>query len=725
MPDLILKGCQPEPLMSYLKALGVLRLVGEQIDGDARGAWRGEQFHLTSKLDEAGIEAFFLDQYRPTPIVAPWAGGSGFFSGDNKIAIDAITASSPERLQLYHDVISQVRGILDGLGISTKPADRVKSQLLRRYRRELPDAFIAWMDCALVLQAAGQAFPPILGTGGNDGRLDFSQNFMQRLVALGIPSNLTGKTRGWLRQALFGEIVNGLKAAAIGQFDPGKAGGPNATQGLEGLSLVNPWDYVLMIEGTLLLAGSVARRLGSSQRDKAVFPFTTRSSAVGYGSAAGTDTSSSRGEIWLPLWSKMTSLPELKLVFSEGRAELSGRQSRDGVDFARAVAGLGVDRGIESFTRFGFLKRSGKAYVAAPLGRFAVPRSSQPVVDLVREIDPWLDGFRRAAIRDTAPPRFGAALQRIDAAIFNLCRYGGATYFAELLRSLGQAEREFLGSGRFLADNPTLRPIPRLSRRWIDAAYAPASQDATEFRLALGLASIRDEPQGGVGDLRTNLEPVGLRKGRWTWSDRDPSVVWSGADLVRNLTAVLTRRLMDAERLGVERLPLTSRISVSLADLADFLEGQTDDQRIGEYLWGLVLVDTPTGWRASGIRPNQPLARAYALLKLVFLPHPVIWPAGSPGVMIRPEPEILGRLRAGAIGQACQIARRRLQAAGLIPMPGPNSAGTRRAEEFQAGGHDPARLAASLLFPISQGSQQELARLVLRPKSERETPTRM
>jgi hypothetical protein len=40
MPELILHGCTPEPLMSYLKALGILRLVAEQADPEARGAWR-------------------------------------------------------------------------------------------------------------------------------------------------------------------------------------------------------------------------------------------------------------------------------------------------------------------------------------------------------------------------------------------------------------------------------------------------------------------------------------------------------------------------------------------------------------------------------------------------------------------------------------------------------------------------------------------------------------
>ena len=37
--EVLLPGCQPEPLSSYLKSLGVLRLVALQLDPEARGFW--------------------------------------------------------------------------------------------------------------------------------------------------------------------------------------------------------------------------------------------------------------------------------------------------------------------------------------------------------------------------------------------------------------------------------------------------------------------------------------------------------------------------------------------------------------------------------------------------------------------------------------------------------------------------------------------------------------
>jgi len=58
-------------------------------------------------------------------------------------------------------------------------------------------------------------------------------------------------------------------------------------------------------------------------------------------------------------------------------------------------------------------------------------------------------------------------------------------------------------------------------------------------------------------------------------------------------------------------------------------------------------------------------------LKLLFLPHGLPWPSGGDRITIKPEPEILGRLRAADVNGACVIAGRRLWAAGLVADPGP------------------------------------------------------
>ena len=146
-----LHGCTPEPLMSYLKALGILRLVSEQVDPTTLGRWSQDRFVLESLLSREGLVDFFLKDYTPTPILGPWAGGSGFFGNDNRVAVRAINTSSSVRLAPYREAIESIQCILEDEGITEKPSKDAKSLLLRRYRREMPDAFISWMDAVMAL----------------------------------------------------------------------------------------------------------------------------------------------------------------------------------------------------------------------------------------------------------------------------------------------------------------------------------------------------------------------------------------------------------------------------------------------------------------------------------------------------------------------------------------------------------------------------------------------
>ena len=172
-------------------------------------------------------------------------------------------------------------------------------------------------------------------------------------------------------------------------------------------SRVNPWDFVLMIEGALLFAGSVARRLGVATSSRAVFPFAVDSVAVGYGSATASEetTDGSRAELWLPLWDAPATFGEVRHLFAEGRAQFGRRQARNAVEFALAVNLLGVSRGVTAFARYGFLKRNGLAFLAAPLGR--VPVTPRPTARLLDDpnLTRWLDNLRRSCRdKDRRPP---------------------------------------------------------------------------------------------------------------------------------------------------------------------------------------------------------------------------------------------------------------------------------------------------------------------------------
>lgn len=700
--SIVLYGCTPEPLMSYLKALGVLRLLNDQKDPEIRAWWSGDTLQLQTTIDRESLIAFFLSDYVPTPIIAPWSGGSGFFKKDNKRFVDALSRSTERRCQPYAQVIQLARDILANEKITDKPSDELKASLLRQYRRKAPEPLVEWMDAAMVLEHDGAVFAPVLGTGGNDGRLDFTQNFMSRLVTLGIPSGATHpNSREWLTCSLFGPAVEGLQEAAVGQFAPGRAGGPNATQGMEGSALDNPWDFVLMLEGSLVLAGAAVRRLAAGEISRSAFPFTVRPVGAGYGSASDNDETQSRGEIWLPIWKRPAAFAEIQNVFAEGRAALSARTAQTGLDFARAVTSLGVDRGFNGFHRYGFLKRSGKAYLASPLGRFHVREQAE--IDLLREIDPWLDRFRRAATSKDAPARFHSTLHRIEETIFDVSRYGGSR-FIEVVRALGSAERQ-LATGERWRNSQRLQPLGKLSTLWLEAA----NDGSIEFELALALAGIHDQK---IGSLRSNLEPVEEHRTRVIWTDQNKSIVWNASDLSSNLADVLQRRMLDGEREGCSNLPLGSRHSASLGAIAAFLEGSQgtiDEAKMAELLWGLVLVDQRQTYLKIAFAKDRtsPLPRAYALLKLLFLPGPLTTHQGTQ-VRVCPESRVLSLLRSGRIAEACEIATRRLRSSRLTPM---------RVNWKDVHRMPGSRLAAALLVAVDARCAEDLLKLVIRPES--------
>ena len=714
-PDLPLDGCPPEPLLAYLKALGVFRLVAEQADTEARCFWRGDVFHLRSSLAAPDLCAFFLDAYRPTPIVAPWNGGSGFFAKDNQQALQAIAASLTPRLSAYRETIARTKVIL-GDSASTKPEKKEKQGLLRRLRSRLPDSALPWLDVAAAETDEHLAFSPLLGTGGNDGRLEFTQNFMQRVGDIVLNTN-RALNEGRLQMALFGLGDSPLTMAAVGQFDPGGVGGPNGRPGFEAGSLVNPWDFVLMLEGSLFFLGSVARRFGGRPQLRGSFPFTVQPTAAGWGTMATTDGRDARAEIWLPLWPRPASLVELRRLFAEGRAQVGRRTARTGVDVARAVVSLGVDRGIAAFDRYGFQPRSGKNYLAIPLGRLSVePRAH---VDLLADVDGWLNELRRVTTTQGAPDRYARALRTVEDAIFAYCQYGGVRRLQAVLASLGSAERNLAVPGPAHA---LMRPLPGLSPEWVRTC----ADGSPEYRIAVALAAIA----GASGPIRRQLEAVAPDGKRWKWADGARGVAWEGESLSRNLAAILARRMLEAEqgerREGAVDGPnpaLRSHATVALGDVQRFLHGQVDDARIADLLWALAAIRWEAVGRdqlpASNSEDPADLPRAYALLKLMYLPVPLLSAIGEP-VAIPADPAVLSRLRAGDLPAATRIAYRRLHARGFQPF-GEARPGRLEPPDFVCPAHVQSRLAAALLIPIV--STGWLVRLVLRPAPPAASPT--
>lgn len=182
MPNLRLRGCSSRPLLGYLKALGVLRVVAGQADRGTRGRWRAGVFELRSDLDAEQLTRFLLHEYAPAPVVSPWNGGSGFHPKDDKEAVLALERSDDERLAAYRATIGAARRALARRELADKPGSGDKLPLVRELRRTLPDEALPWLDAAIVVVGDAAAYPPLLGSGGNDGRYDFSNNYAQAVV---------------------------------------------------------------------------------------------------------------------------------------------------------------------------------------------------------------------------------------------------------------------------------------------------------------------------------------------------------------------------------------------------------------------------------------------------------------------------------------------------------------------------------------------------------------
>jgi len=734
-----LTGCAPAPLAHYLKALAVLRLVAEQKDPDARGFWQDEHFCLLTVLDRDALEGFFLDEYRPTPFVSPWNKGAGFFKRDDP-GLMPIEQSLAPRFADFRRGIAAARARIGEITAADAiirefkarrkekkgmtPDDKRQAVALRvdpDFRRDLAAAerrfkelkedlfgsllrdwrgpHRAWLDAALVVPEAGRpVYPALLGTGGNDGNFDFTNNAMQRIQELFEVDSRDGRARpiasSLLRHALWGDPSHELGGASVGQFLPGSAGGANSTTGSEGPGVVNPWDFVFVLEGTLLFSARATRRLDPAASSQASAPFAVRAHPVGYGTVGGEKID--RGEQWMPLWNRPSSIGALCALLGEARMQLGRRVAHRPIDAAGAIARLGVARGVTGFARFGYAERFGQSKMAVPLGRIDV--QARPRARLVDDIAPWIDRLRREAQDGNAPARLVHAERRAADAVFSVLTHDDAPQRWQYVLLAAAAVETIQAAGAALRAGP----IPRLSEEWVLAG----DDGSSEWRLACALGSAAGS-YGSAGRPRDRvrhhwlaLEPNGVR---FLVKDKrlvnDPRVVAIGRDDDAALAAVVQRRLIESSQRGQRYLPMVAapRLAAHPADLAALVAGRVDVARVVALARALMAV----GWRSTTPGPTvtgQQRAwpdEPWIAIRLACLP----WPLDEQR-SVSVDEAIIRRLQAGDASAAVEIALRRLHAAGLrAPIRGACA--------------DPATARlwlAALAFPITRNVAQAMAR---------------
>jgi CRISPR-associated protein Csx17 len=742
MNEINLAGCSASSLAGYLKAMGILRLVADQIDETARGCWKDGNFVLKTKLPKADLSSYFLDKYIPSPIISPWSGRAGFLEGDGEkqskrkgaIIIDRIERSRGDRFSLYRDVITSIRNVSvitrldraraelkalekkkqskhltqeehDRLSARKRETSDLKGALLLALRGELKDSFLPWVDACFALVMDKSSPGPLLGSGGNEGSMDFSINHIGYLLDL-IDENFDKPTplaKNLLGITLYGETGLLDSTSNIGFLDTLATGGVNMSAGFEGHPSGNTWDSVLAMEGAVLFASATTKKLESTDSGRPSFPFSVSPSYAGEGSIAARE--SARPELWLPLWHAPASAKELIALLAEGRATLGRHQVENGIDMLQALSLLGVDRGIAAFERYGFYERRGKGYfVAAYLGSHDVPAAAFDNW-MLRGLgqNQWLSRFRRFAQGAHAATRFLVLRKRLEDRLFAFSgREPSKAEAQSLLVLLGETQFALSSSAKA---REAVRPIPTLSEQWV----AAADDDTPAFRIAkalAGLRGVREEPL----PLRAQLFPVHRKSNQWMTPEADEKVrIYTGRKgrLIDTLRTLLERRFWLAEKLEIRDKPLDGAAGVTLEDIDAFLGDDTMDERIAALLPGLSLCEIPRDIERGGGSGAVPAA--FALLRLSLTPNRTLRSLGLLPERIRlPVPAgMLAQLAAGNRGnRAVQTAWRRLRASGLAPilsldaLPGENSI-------------LPWRAGAALLIPLRYGATAELARAVL------------
>src|SRR5271157_146303 len=143
-----LSGCTAEPLMAYLKALGVFRMVAEQADSTTLMCWCGGDCLLHTALDRGSLVDFFLESYQPSPVAAPWNSASGFAptKPGNKApkdkaaraAVEEILRSKAPQLDPYRNTSSLIQQLPRG----NEDEKNWKRDYFVRCRSGLPDSVV-------------------------------------------------------------------------------------------------------------------------------------------------------------------------------------------------------------------------------------------------------------------------------------------------------------------------------------------------------------------------------------------------------------------------------------------------------------------------------------------------------------------------------------------------------------------------------------------------------
>ncbi len=547
LPVIRIAGLTPDSLGNYLASLGLVRVLTRRWPG-VRCAWQGRTFAV---VGGPTVPQELVDE------LCDIAGNAGWSRYERR---------NPGWYE-------------------SQTSDKQKTGMpLAVWRASADEHALELFDAHIV--APPRYFNPLLGNGGSSGNRDFSDGWKRAVSQL---ASKRSEARDDLVRLIVGEpqrwMVEKLNAAcwfssANKLYNSGQA------PFREGV--ISPWLMALACEGLPFFAGAPSRRLGSrTNRDRvAAFPFITRCQA----SESAGQVERDQAEVWAPLWERPMSVPEIRVLFSRGRAEV---RSRGGAvtpsQFAVAIAQRGVDAGITGFARFVLGRTtSGNTFEPRSEGIIDVTAASSDHVR-VRALEAILDLINQLPEDRKRNKPFAGLRGPLERALIDVVK---RPRFAERSRNLLDAMATVLDridrNAQLRARQISWKPLPN---DWVPELFGDACPPL-EARLSLALVASfpRGRPFaayrfGVTGRNNKVLVHEKIAPARW---------VWRQGDIGPTLCEVLLRWLLDWSA-DVEKSPeiATRRnfIAASLRDVDSWLSGNVDDDLFTRWLSRLALFD--------------------------------------------------------------------------------------------------------------------------------------
>lgn len=714
LPVLSLPGLAPDSLGNYLASLGLLRVLSRRWPS-TRIAWRDEVLRVVggpSTLDD------LLDELV-------------------RIACTQGASDVHKREWTQYD-----KAWSDAQKKGTKEKSGAPLALWQAAAQE-PDLELF---AAHAVPHARVSFNPLLGSGGNAGKRDFSAGWKKAVDAL---TTAPRADRGRARRkaagscgeapALDGRLCE-LSALLLGQpltwlLEKLQAGSwfseatklYNSGQSPAREGRISPWAMVLACEGLALLGGGASRRLGARARAGGAFPFVTQPVAPGADKEAGRIL----GEIWTPIWSRPMTLAEATTLFSRGRAELRGRGAVTPAAFATAIRTRGVDAGLREFRRFTLGRTtSGHTFEPRLEARFSLGTGTDAMgiagTSVLERVTAMIEqrGFPRDRKVGTRW-RFEGLRGPIEAALLDVAAEpnrseAGIALLDAITTALDRIDR----NRSFRKGKVRWEPLPL---EWLPSLFA-GEQPGVEVRLALSLVSAFPLAQP-FATYRFGVEwKYGPRYAHYTHTEHPPARwVWGPGELARVLGAVLSRRLLDAG-LDADNTPHSrAPLPATITQMNQWLAGRVDESLLAAWLSRLALFDwrqVPRALRTlihKELRPPR-VAGALALLGLIqpLVDHrPLIVRSLPPSDLLADDTgartseasrSLVALIRSGNVEAARSLANGRYAMAGA------------RLASFNVAvsAHDPDRLVAALLFTLSDSDRAVLFERWLLPRRRRQ-----